>query len=214
MTDPKALAEAASAATVFDSASPELARTYSEAILNVAEKTGGVEEILEELEAIRDEVIGKFPTFAMMMGSPLRNPAEKDRLIVSLFEGKADPTVVKFLRVLNRHGRLELLGSIIRAARSAWNQRQNRTSVIVRSAVPLESDQADAIRDRLAKAFRTTPVLKLEVDPKLIGGLVVQIGDDVFDASVSTRLQRLRQGLIEGITHEIQSRRDYFSSSE
>src|SRR4051794_25291549 len=112
MIDPKALAEAASVSTVLDDASPELTRTYSEAILNVAEKSGKVDEVLEELEAIRDDVIGKYPTFGLMMGSPLRNPAEKDRLIVSLFEGKADPTVVNFLRILNRHGRLELLGSI------------------------------------------------------------------------------------------------------
>jgi F-type H+-transporting ATPase subunit delta len=80
--------------------------------------------------------------------------------------------------------------------------------------VALDDAQQSAIRDRLSQAFRTTPVLKLEVDPSLIGGLVVQIGDDVYDASVSTHLDRLRESLIEGITHEIQSRRDYFSSPE
>jgi F-type H+-transporting ATPase subunit delta len=214
MTDPKSLAAAVSAATVFDNEAPELARAYSEAILNVAEKAGNVDEVLEELDAIHDDVVAKFPAFALMMVSPLRTPADKDRLIVSLFEGKADPMVVNFLRVLNRHGRLELLGSVTRAARLSWNKRQNRTVIVVRSAVPLESDQVEAIRDRLARAFHTTPVLTLVVDPKLIGGLVVQIGDDVYDASVSNRLQRLRLSLIEGITHEIQSRRDYFSSSE
>ena len=56
-----------------------------------------------------------------------------------------------------------------------------------------------------------TPVITLEVDPSLIGGLVVQVGDDVYDASVRTRLEQLRDRLIEGKTHEIQSRRDHFS---
>jgi F-type H+-transporting ATPase subunit delta len=59
-----------------------------------------------------------------------------------------------------------------------------------------------------------TAILKLEVDPSLIGGLIVQVGDDVFDASIRNRLEQLRQRLIEGKTHEIQSRRDHFSHSE
>src|SRR2546430_2054695 len=56
-----------------------------------------------------------------------------------------------------------------------------------------------------------TPVVRLVVDPSLIGGLVVQVGDHVYDASVRNRLEQLRQRLIEGKTHEIQSRRDHFS---
>ena len=58
-----------------------------------------------------------------------------------------------------------------------------------------------------------TPVITLEVDPSLIGGLVVQVGDEVYDASVRTRLEQLRGRLIERKTHEIQSRRDHFSYS-
>jgi F-type H+-transporting ATPase subunit delta len=75
----------------------------------------------------------------------------------------------------------------------------------------LAGDLADALRDTLARTLAATPVLKLEVDPSLIGGLVVQVGDDVYDASVRSRLEQLRNRLLEGKTHEIQSRRDHFS---
>ncbi len=61
--------------------------------------------------------------------------------------------------------------------------------------------------------IHATPVITLEVDPALIGGLVVQVGDAVYDASVRNRLERLRGRLIERKTHEIQSRRDHFSYS-
>ena len=148
------------------------------------------------------------------MGSPVRTAADKDRLIAQAFEGRTLPTTVHFLRVLNRHGRLELLGPSLRAARATWDRRQNRRKVTVRSAVPLTGDQADALKERLAKTVGGTPVLKLEVDPALIGGLVVQVGDDVYDASVRNRLEQLRQRLIEGKTHEIQSRRDHFRHPE
>ena len=199
---------------VFDEGSSELARTYGEALVNAAEKTGIAEEILEELDAIRDFVLTKFPTFAQMMSSPVRTQTEKDRIIAKAFDGRVHPTSVHFLRVLNRHGRLNLLGPILRRARETWDRRQNRRPVTVRSAVPLSDAQRDSLRNRLAGSLEATPILHIEIDPSLLGGLVIQVGDDVYDASVRNRLEQLRKRLIEGKTHEIQSRRDHFSHSE
>jgi F-type H+-transporting ATPase subunit delta len=200
--------------TVFDEKSSELARTYAEALLNATAKSGQTQAVLDELDAVRDFVLTKFPTFAVMMGSPVRTAADKDRIIVEAFEGRALPTSVHFLRVLNRRGRLEMLGRVLQSAHEVWDRRQNRRPVTVRSAVPLTDAQQAALRDRLASSLGATPVLTLEVDPGLIGGLVVQVGDDVYDASVRNRLEQLRHRLTEGKTHEIQSRRDHFSHSE
>ena len=212
MTD--AQTPASLATTVFDEKADELSRTYGEALLNAAQKEGQVDDLLDELDAVHSFVREKFPTFAAMMNSPVKTAADKDRLIAQAFEGRTLPTTVHFLRVLNRHGRLELLGPILQTARAIWDRRQNRRPVTVRSAVPLTDAQADALKERLAKSVGGTPVLKQEVDPALIGGLVVQVGDDVYDASVRNRLEQLRQRLIEGKTHEIQSRRDHFRHPE
>lgn len=200
--------------TAFDEKSSELAKTYGDALLNAAEKAGNAEEVLDELDAIRDFVAGKYPAFALMMRSPVRSVADKDQVIVRAFEGRAMPAAVNFLRVLNRHGRLEMVGPILQSARVSWERRQNRRRVTVRSAVPLSDDQQGALRDRLARALGATPVLALQVDPALIGGLVVQVGDVVYDGSVRNRLEQLRNRLIEGKTHEIQSRRDHFRHPE
>ena len=121
---------------------------------------------------------------------------------------------VNFLRVLNRHGRLAILGAILHAVRETWERRQNRRRVSVRSAVPLSDAEQDAVRDRLAGVLAATPILAVTVDPSLIGGLVVQVGDVVYDGSVRNRLAQLRNRLIEGKAHEIQSRRDHFRHSE
>lgn len=200
--------------TVFDETALEIARAYADALVNAAGKAGSVDEVLDELDAIVGFISEKFPRFVQMMTSPLRSEAEKDRIIAEAFDGRALPTSVNFLRVLNRHGRLRLLGTILKTARASWDRKQNRHPVTVRSAAPLSDGQAEAIRERLARTIGGTPVLKLEVDPALIGGLVVQVGDDVYDASVRNRLEQLRQRLFEGKTHEIQSRRDHFSHPE
>jgi F-type H+-transporting ATPase subunit delta len=196
--------------TVLDVA-PELTRNYAEALLNASGDEANA--AVEELEAIEAEVFRPYPRFAAILASSSVSESEKDRILVDTFEGRALPTVVKFLRVLNRHGRLALLWSVIRQARAVLDRRQNRKPVTVRSAVPLDEGQIEAVKGRLASMIHATPVITLEVDPSLIGGLVVQVGDDVYDASVRTRLERIRGRLIERKTHEIQSRRDHFSYS-
>jgi F-type H+-transporting ATPase subunit delta len=199
------------AGTVFDDEATVLARTYAEALVNVAEKEGQVEEVVNELGAVESDLLGPNPQFAELLASPLLPAAEKDRILVQTLEGRALPAVVRFLRVLNQRGRLGLIGPVAAAARELWDRRQNRRPVTVRSAVPLDGAQQAALRERLVALLGgATPILHPVVDPSLIGGLVVQVGDEVYDASVRNRLEQLRRRLIERKTHEIQSRRDHF----
>jgi len=195
--------------TVFDEAAVEVARSYSDALLKASGADAGA--ILDELDEIVADVILGQPKFASILASPSVAEAEKDRILVTVFEGRTLPTVLRFLRVLNRHGRLALLYEVVRQAREAYDRVCGRRIVHVRSASPLDNTQRTALEGRLATLIGATPLLKLEVDPSLIAGLVVQVGDDVYDASVRTRLQRLRDRLIERKSHEIQSRRDQFS---
>ena len=199
------------AGTVFDDEEMVLARTYAEALVNVADKEGQVDAVLDELDEIVTDVLDANPRFATLLASPLLAETEKERILIQTFEGRALPSVLRFLRVLNRHGRLGLIAAVARGAREIWDRRQNRRPVTVRSAVPLDDTQQSALRERLAAMLGAIPLIKLVVDPSLIGGLVVQTGDDVYDASVRNRLELLRRRLIEGKTHEIQSRRDHFS---
>ena len=200
-------------ATVLDDPAPELARNYAEAIVNAADSEGTTEAAISDLEEIVSDIVLGRPEFMVVLASPALGIDEKDRILVDTFEGRTLPVVVNFLRVLNRHGRLDLITSIVRRARQTWDLRQNRRPVTVRSAVALDDEQVNALRDRLASFLQATPVLTLETDPTLIGGLVVQVGDDLYDASVKSRLEQIRIRLIEGKRHEIQSRRDHFGYS-
>lgn len=196
------------AGTVFDDPNPELARNYAEALINAAE--GDADAALDELDELVDDLFVGRPEFARLMGSPVRSAADKDAVLVRSLEGRALTLLVRFLRVLNRHGRLALVGPVSREARRIWDRRQGRVPVAVLSATELDESQLAAVRDKLAAITGGTPVLSVRVDPSLIGGLVVQVGDIVYDASVRRRLEQLRQRLIEGKTHEIQERRDRF----
>ena len=197
--------------SVFDDIAPELTRNYAEALLGAAGDQA--EAVVVELEELNTDILTAHPQFATILASPTVALAEKDRLLTTTLEGRALEPVIRFLRVLNRHGRLGILPSVILQARATLDRRLNRKAVTVRSAIPLDQAQQASLRDRLAAMIHATPVIALEVDPALIGGLVIQVGDAVYDASVRNRLERLRDRLIERKTHEIQSRRDHFSYS-
>ena len=199
-TGPDRIQKAARVATVLDDQSGKLARNYAEALLNAAEEAGQAESVVEDLEAIEADVLGPNPRVAEVLGASWVRPEAKDRILVEAFGDRAQPTVVNFLRVLNRHGRLDLLGPITLEARALWDRRQNRRPVTVRSAVPLDDDRREALRGRLARLAGATPIVRHEVDPSLIGGLVVRIGDDVYDGSVRNRLEQLRRQ-IKGKVH-------------
>jgi F-type H+-transporting ATPase subunit delta len=206
-------AEAAVPATVFDDDTPEVTRSYAEAFVNAAAKEGRADAALDELDELVDDVIRPNRDYARWLVSPSLRPAQRDRILVEAFEGRALPIVVRFLRVLNDHGRLGLLGPVARQARASWDRRQNRRPVTVRSAAPLDEGQQAALRDRLGRMLGgATPVVTWQVDPGLIGGLVVQVGDDRYDASVRSRLDQLRRRLVEGKAHEVQARRDSYSA--
>ena len=119
---------------------------------------------------------------------------------------------MNFLLVLNDHDRLDALRSIAASIHTLNEKRTGKVRVHVRSALPLASDQQDALRQELRTAFGREPLLETSVDPDLLGGLTVQVGDVLYDASIRTRLEQMRTQLIERSSHAIQSQRDRFSS--
>jgi F-type H+-transporting ATPase subunit delta len=211
MTDPQSPASATAVAEVADDTVIAVARRYAEALIDAAQKEGQVDPALEELAEFESDVLGRFPRFGELLASGRVPVGDKDRILTEAFSGRASDLVLRFLRVLNRHGRSGLLAPIVAEARTIWDRRNRRIPVTVRSAVPLGDDQVQALRERLAGLVPGTPILKIATDPALIGGLVVQVGDQLYDASVKSRLAQLRHRLIEGKLHEIQSRRDQFS---
>jgi F-type H+-transporting ATPase subunit delta len=136
----------------------------------------------------------------------------KAALIRSTFEGRASELFVNFLFVLNDHERLDLLRPIASAYRQLRDQQAGLMRVQIRSALPLPEDQRERLRQELRRSFRKEPLLEAEVDPDLLGGIVVRVDDWLYDGSVRSQLQTIRNQLIARSSYEIQSRRDRFSS--
>jgi F-type H+-transporting ATPase subunit delta len=195
-----------------DVTAQRVARVYAESLIKAAEKQGAAEEILEELESLVQDVFRQEPLFETFLASYAIDRKVKAATMQSAFKDRSNPLFFNFLMILNQHDRLDLLRPILRAYRELNDERARRMRVQVRSASPLPEDQRERLAQELRATFRREPILEEQVEPDLLGGLTVRIGDWLYDASVRTRLQDIRNSLITRSSHEIQSGRDRFST--
>lgn len=205
------MSETASPETVMNVGSLQVANVYAEALLNLAWEQVKGEPILDQLDTLVHKVFQAQPQLETFLSSRVIRREEKERVIRQAFGGRADPLFVDFLLVLNQHNRLDLLRAIWAEYRHMYDQRQRRVRVQVRSAAPLSPDQEERLKAELKQTLALEPILVSRVDPDMLGGLVVQVGDWLFDASIRTHLGRLRNQLLARSSHEIESGRDRFS---
>lgn len=169
-----------------------IAQVYAESLLAVATKQGQAAEIGAELEALVRDVLDPNPQIAAFVGFPAISRRRRGPILEAALKGNTSPLLERFIEVLNQNNRLNFFRSVVVAYRDLLDQRAGRVRVTVRSAVPLSDAQQADLRKTLADSLRKEPVLVLRTDPELLGGMVVQVGDKVYDSSVRTRLETLR----------------------
>jgi F-type H+-transporting ATPase subunit delta len=200
------------ASVMQDPSAQAVARTYADAFLDAS--GGQAEESLGELGSFVDDVLAKVPDLAGVLLSDVIGRDDKLRLIETVVVPRAGALAGNFLRVLARHGRLGLLPLIIREAKLRHEARSGRGRVQVTSARALSDKDRARITQRLAESLPFQPILETRVDPALVGGIVIRVGDTVYDSSLATRVKQLRDRLRQRSLHEIQSGRDRFSHPE
>ncbi len=187
-----------------------MADVYAAAVLGAAESTGQTATVLDELDGLVTEVLDAYPDFERVLASGMISHEERSGILDRVLGGRVSPLVMNFLKVISSHGRMKFLRVICARARTLYQKKLGQVAVEVATATPLDPDTAARLREALAPLVGGTPELHERVDPSVIGGLVVRVGDTVYDASVARQLQTLRQQVIDRSAHEIQSRRDRF----
>jgi F-type H+-transporting ATPase subunit delta len=198
----------------FDSEREQVGKLYASALLRVTEKAGVSELTLEELASFVDDVLARSPKFAAVLASPRVAHEEKERLLDRAVGGTMNRPLLNFLKVASRHGRLDCLKEVLAAARKQFNELRGRVAVDVESAVPLDDALRAAIAERLRQSLRAEIELRPHVNPELVAGLVVRVGDTVYDASVANQLGRLRQTVLANAQQAMRKSVARFASAE
>ena len=207
------VADSAVQSRSVDISAQRVARVYAQAIIDAADKKNCRADVLEELESLVRDVLPKVPRALEVFASPKVALEQKLALIDRIAAGRMQPTTVHALHVLARHGRLGLVGEIVAGARALANQLAGLQQAQLTTAVPLGDDQQRQLVADVEQAVGARLAASFAVNPELIGGLVVMIGDTVYDQSIATGLGRLGGNLHRRTIHEIQYGRDRLASA-
>ncbi len=169
----------------------EIARVYAEALFGVAKDKGKLDEIREQLAELADAIAGD-RDLQIFFFSPYFSSAEKREGIAQAISG-AEPELVNFLELLAEKHRMPVIFRIRRNFESLWAEERKQLGVTVTSAIELDPEIVERIGREIEKQTGQSVELRSDVDDEILGGIVLQVGNMVLDASLRNRLEKMRR---------------------
>jgi F-type H+-transporting ATPase subunit delta len=171
----------------------EIARVYAEALFGAAKGKGNLDTIYEQLGQFAD-ALAENRELQLFFFSPYFSSTEKRDGLAKALDG-AEPELLNFLELLTEKHRMPVLFRIRRNFDALWAKENKRLGVTVTSAVELDPEIAERIGSEIEKQTGNRVELQRRVDPDILGGLVVQVGNMVMDTSIRNRLEKLRKSV-------------------
>lgn len=175
---------------------PAIARNYAEALLMLGERSGKVEAYASLIEALA-AVIDSSPEIRSTLMSP-RVPKGTKVALVGEALRSAGPEFVRFIQAVVRRGRQGWIGDIAREYGILMDVRLNRARATVMVAREPDAALQEALRIELSRAFGKEVIPTWVVDESVLGGIVVKMGERVYDGSLRRQVARLRKQLLSG----------------
>ncbi len=167
------------------------ARRYAEAVFELASEEGRVEEWQRQLTTLKDLVSD--PAVAGVLKNPTIAASRREELIVDRLE----PEAANLARLLIEGDRVDEIAGILDQYAQLADEAAGRVRAIVTTAVELSTDDHERLGKQLSTRLGKEVRLTAAVDPRIVGGLKLQYGDHLIDASLATRLQQLRRRLAD-----------------
>ena len=175
-----------------------IAKRYAKALVELGAEEGAVDRFQTALTGV-DAVFKANPELVAVLANPAYGLEAKREILKDMVTRLDVPaTVVNFLLLLQERNRLAVLGQIALAYGALADERSGVLRAKVTAAMPLDDSQVNGIRQALAQKTGKQVQVTVAVDKALIGGVVTQIGDKVFDGSVKTQLARIEDTLQKG----------------
>ncbi len=197
-------------ATVFDADQQHIGDVYAKALLSVGKESGKVDELVEQLGDFV-AAVDSLPKFRAALESPRVSVADKESMIQKALGGKVSNDLLNFLKILGRKGRFDCLTAICGSAHKMHDEMAGRARATLTTASEVEDSLVQGIATRLEKVIGKKVNLSATVDPEIIGGMVVRVGDTVYDGSVANQLRQVRAKAIKAASDSIRSSLDKFA---
>ena len=174
----------------------ELARVYGRSLFEVAREHGLIDEIRDELGKFAD-ALAQHRELAVFFFSPYFSTAEKcDGLARVLVD--AEQVFVNFLELLIENHRMPVIFRAREQYERLWEEENRTLPVEITSAIPLDRETTESLGRTIGERADRKVTLATRVDPEIIGGIIVRVGNSILDASIRNRLEQLRRHVAQG----------------
>ena len=172
-----------------------LSTRYAKSLISLAKEQDQTNAIYNDMLSLR-EVFQANRDFILLMKSPIVQSDKKESIVRNVFEGRLNEITYRFLQILIRKGREGYLDEIVNSYFRLYNEMNNISPVKLVTPIELDELQMQKIKD-LVKRDSSVGMIELEteVDPKILGGYIIQYQDKLIDASVSSRLKTIRRNI-------------------
>jgi F-type H+-transporting ATPase subunit delta len=187
-----------------------LAEVYAQSLFQLADAKGGramVETTLAELEELA-ELGRQHPGFGEFLRSRVLPVRQRAASLDKILKGNVSDLTLRFLQVVNQKERMGHLQAITAAYDALVQHKFGRVEVDVYTASPISPEELRSLRERLQAAIGREPIIHPYTDNEMLGGVKIQIGDRLIDASLATQLRRFREQLRGEGAVELRSRMD------
>ena len=174
-----------------------IASRYAKSLLELASAENKLETIVGDINLFREAVSNR--ELYMMIKSPIIKADKKQSIFTALFGDRVNPLTSSFFEIIIKKGREQYLPEISDEFLSQYRTLKNITTASVTTAVPLNQQQLDSIKSELKNLGLATGQVELhtDTDPELIGGFVLEIDDQLYDASVKNKLASIKKEILD-----------------
>jgi F-type H+-transporting ATPase subunit delta len=174
----------------------ELARVYARSLFQVARKQGKLDELREQLGQFAD-ALDQNRELAVFFFSPYFSTTEKTQALGGLLDG-ADEALLNFLSLLIEKHRMPVIFRIRQEYERLWEEENKTLPVQITSAIALDEATTASLGKTIGERAGRTVTLAARVDPDILGGIIIRVGNSILDASIRNRLEQLRRHVAQG----------------
>jgi len=173
-----------------------VARNYAEALFELAQRDDDLELYAQQLGLFAD-LVETERDFRLFLETPQIEPSDKKKAVRDVFEGRIPDRLLRFLFVVIDKRRTRVLPEMAEEFSAIVNQHYGRQKVDITLATEPDEALKKELREKLGRMLDKEVLPRFRIDPRIIGGVVIRVGDSFMDGSIRHRLHRLRRSMLK-----------------
>lgn len=170
-------------------------RRYAKALYEIASEQGQLSKIEEELQQI-EQIFAENPLFLKFLHHPKIDKKVKKEQLTAIFKDFVSPTMLRFLELLIERNREEALEEVFKHYVYFANRERGLADAYVTSIKPLSAEEKQSLEEHFSQLIEKKIRIQNQVDPTILGGMIVKIGDRLYDGSVAGKLHRFKRRVV------------------